>query len=86
MMNERNVDIATLSFEQALQELEALVRSLEEGKTTLDQTVETYERGVALKSHCESLLKAAKLRVEKITVGASPEGTLSAVSVSPSSL
>jgi exodeoxyribonuclease VII small subunit len=69
------IDISNLSFELALQELETLVRTLEEGRTTLDQTVATYERGIALKQHCDTLLKAAKLRVDQITL--SPEGEVS---------
>ena len=47
-------DIAKLSFEDALDELQALVRTLEKGESKLDQAVQSYERGVALKRHCEN--------------------------------
>ncbi len=59
-----------LSFEQALKELESIVQELEAGKVDLEKSIERYERGEALKSHCERLLKAAEGRVEKIRLGA----------------
>ena len=62
-------DIATLSFEAALQELERIVAELESGKAELERSIQVYERGAALKAHCETKLKAAQLRVEKIIVG-----------------
>jgi len=58
-----------LSFEQALKELESIVQELEAGKVDLEKSIERYERGEALKSHCERLLKAAEGRVEKIRLG-----------------
>lgn len=64
-----NADIAGLSFEQALKELEEIVAELESGQAPLDQSITRYERGAALKAHCESKLQAARLRVEKIVVG-----------------
>ena len=64
-------DITTLSFEQALAELERIVAQLESGQAPLEQSIEMYERGAALKAHCEKRLEAARLRVEKIAVGAS---------------
>jgi len=64
----------TLSFEDALQELEAIVRRLEEGKTTLEDAIKAYERGSALRTHCEKKLQNARLRVEQIVVG--ENGTL----------
>ena len=64
------VDIKTLSFEQALGELEKIVAELESGQAPLERSIEMYERGALLKAHCESRLKAAQLRVEKIVVGA----------------
>jgi len=64
-------DITTLSFEQALAELERIVAQLESGQAPLEQSIEMYERGAALKAHCEKRLEAARLRVEKIVVGAS---------------
>ncbi|MDI9634566.1 exodeoxyribonuclease VII small subunit [Kamptonema cortianum] len=57
-----------MSFEQALQELETIVRRLEEGKTNLDEAISAYERGAALRAHCEKKLKDARLRVEQILV------------------
>jgi len=63
-------DIAALSFEQALAELEKIVAELESGQAPLERSIEMYERGALLKAHCETRLKAAQLRVEKIVVGA----------------
>lgn len=63
-------DIASLSFEQALAELEQIVARLESGQAPLDDSIRLYERGAALKAHCEQRLEAARLRVEKIVVGA----------------
>jgi exodeoxyribonuclease VII small subunit len=65
-------DIAAMSFEQALAELEAIVNKLESGQAALEQSIEMYERGALLKAHCEAKLEAARLRVEKIVVG--PQG------------
>jgi exodeoxyribonuclease VII small subunit len=65
-------DIASLPFEKALEELEAIVRQLEGGKVPLEDSIAIYERGEALKSHCEALLKRAEARIEKITLG--PDG------------
>ncbi len=58
--------IATMTFEQALQELEVLVRRLEEGRLPLEEAISSYEKGVALKSHCQAKLQAAKLKVDQI--------------------
>jgi exodeoxyribonuclease VII small subunit len=63
-------DIAALSFEQALAELEKIVAELESGQAPLERSIEVYGRGAALKAHCEAKLEAARLRVEKIVVGA----------------
>ena len=63
-------DIAALSFEQALAELEKIVAELESGQAPLERSIEVYERGAALTAHCEAKLEAARLRVEKIVVGA----------------
>ncbi len=69
--------IESLNFEQALAELEKIVTSLEQGNVALEQSIETYERGEALKKHCQTLLKAAEDRVEKIRLTADglPNGT-----------
>lgn len=69
------LDIAALSFEQALAQLEKIVAELESGQAPLEQSIEMYERGAALKAHCEKRLESARLRVEKIVVG--PEGVAS---------
>jgi exodeoxyribonuclease VII small subunit len=63
-------EIETLSFEQALAELEQIVARLESGQAPLEDSIRLYERGAALKAHCEKRLEAARLRVEKIVVGA----------------
>jgi exodeoxyribonuclease VII small subunit len=63
-------EIESLSFEQALAELEQIVARLESGQAPLEDSIRLYERGAALKSHCEARLEAARLRVEKIVVGA----------------
>jgi exodeoxyribonuclease VII small subunit len=67
-------DIASLSFEAALAELEKIVQDLESGQTDLERSIEMYERGAQLKAHCEKRLEAARLRVEKIVMepGAEP--------------
>lgn len=59
-----------LSFEEALSELEKIVRSLESGTGDLQASIGAYERGVALKKHCEAKLKEAQMKIEKITVSA----------------
>jgi exodeoxyribonuclease VII small subunit len=64
-------DIAKLPFEQALAELEEIVKALERGDVPLEKSISLYERGDALKKHCDQLLKAAETRVEKITTDAS---------------
>jgi exodeoxyribonuclease VII small subunit len=66
-------DVSTLSFETALAELESIVEKLESGKVDLEQSISIYERGEALKKHCEKLLKDAEARIEKITLR--PDGT-----------
>ncbi len=62
-------DVSALSFEQALAQLEQIVAQLESGQTELERSIDLYERGARLKAHCESRLRAAQLRVERITVG-----------------
>jgi exodeoxyribonuclease VII small subunit len=62
-------DITKLTFERAIEELETIVKRLEEGKVPLEESVAIYERGEALKRRCEELLKAAEARVDKITTG-----------------
>ena len=67
-------NLENLSFEDALQQLETLVRDLEGGRIKLEEAVETYEKAVALKKFCEEKLKAAQLKIEKIET--SPDGEL----------
>ena len=61
-------DVKDMSFEVALVELEGIVKKLESGQAPLAESIAIYERGEALKSHCETLLKAAEARIEKITL------------------
>jgi len=72
-----NTDVAQLSFERAIDELESIVKRLEEGKVPLEESVAIYERGEALKRRCEDLLRQAEARVQKITLDATgnPTGT-----------
>jgi len=63
-------DIAKMSFEQALEALEDIVRELEDGAGELDASIKAYERGAKLKQHCEAKLKEAQARVEKVVLGA----------------
>jgi exodeoxyribonuclease VII small subunit len=65
------VDVKKLSFERAIEELETIVKRLEDGKVPLEESVAIYERGEALKRRCEELLRQAEARVEKITTDAS---------------
>ncbi len=76
-MSKENSDIKDMSFEQALEQLEAIVESLEQGDVPLDQSIAQYERGEALRNHCRKLLSAAEDRVEKIRLNAAgkPEGS-----------
>jgi exodeoxyribonuclease VII small subunit len=69
-------DIAALSFEDALAELERIVRQLEEGRGKLDDAISSYERGTALKRHCEAKLRDAQAKIDRITVSA--DGTIGA--------
>jgi len=64
--NTQSLDVAAMSFEEALAELEQIVKRLEEGKGKLDEAVDSYERGARLKKHCEDKLNEAQGRVDKI--------------------
>ncbi|CCB66172.1 MULTISPECIES: exodeoxyribonuclease VII small subunit [unclassified Hyphomicrobium] len=70
-------DIKEMTFERALKELEVIVGKLERGDVELEESIEIYERGEALRDHCDRLLKAAEAKVEKLTLGAdgTPSGT-----------
>ncbi|MFP4517886.1 MAG: exodeoxyribonuclease VII small subunit [Oceanicaulis sp.] len=73
MADTASSDIASMSFEAALAELEGIVSQLERGEVELEKSIAMYERGAALKAHCEARLKEAQLKVDKIVVGASGE-------------
>jgi exodeoxyribonuclease VII small subunit len=68
-------DLSALPFEKALAELEEIVRRLERGDVPLEDSIAIYERGEALKKHCEALLKRAEARIEKITIGRDGQAT-----------
>ena len=70
-------EISALPFEAAMKELEEIVDRLEKGNVPLEESIAIYERGEALKKHCDDLLKRAEARIEKITFGADgkPKGT-----------
>ena len=75
MSDKKHDDISAMSFEQALQELEAIVGGLEQGNVPLDQSISQYERGEALRGHCQKLLKSAEAKVEKIKAGKNGKAT-----------
>ena len=62
-----------LSFEEAITQLETIVRELESGRTKLDDAVNAYEKAIKLKQLCESKLKPAQLKIEKLEITASDE-------------
>lgn len=66
---ESSKDVELLSFEDALAELERIVRQLEEGTGQLEDCISAYERGIALQRHCDAKLQQAQSRVEKIVIG-----------------
>jgi len=75
--NPSHKDIPQLSFEKALTELEGIVGKLERGDVELEESIVMYERGEALKAHCNQLLAQAEAKVEKITTDTTgrPSGT-----------
>ncbi|MEX0408965.1 exodeoxyribonuclease VII small subunit [Aquibium sp. LZ166] len=77
MPEQANEDVRAMSFEQALEALERIVDDLEKGDVPLEKSIAIYERGEALKRHCEQLLKAAEAKVEKIRLSrdGQPVGT-----------
>jgi exodeoxyribonuclease VII small subunit len=76
-----SADITAMSFEDALAELEGIVRRLEGGQVKLDDAIQSYERGAQLKRHCEKKLNEAQQRVDRIVIA--PDG---AVTVEPAKL
>lgn len=77
MMTDPSDTLSSLSFEDALRELETLVARLESGDAALDESIRLYTRGEALRAHCEARLKDAQMRIEKITLSGDgvPTGT-----------
>lgn len=77
-MAEEQSQISEMSFEQALRELEGVVRKLESGDVPLDDSITLYERGEELRKACQARLDAAQARIEKIVAGADgkPSGTV----------
>jgi exodeoxyribonuclease VII small subunit len=76
-----SASIKTLSFEQALGELETIVRQLESGSAPLAESISAYERGTDLKKHCESKLKEAQEKIEKISLN--PDGSIKTEPLDP---
>ena len=78
MMSDQPDDIGQLSFEAALRRLEEIVRKLESGEASLDESIELYGEGDRLRQQCESRLQAAQARIEKIQIGrdGQPSGTV----------
>lgn len=77
IMADSKIALDKLSFEAAMAELEGIVRDLETGKTSLEDSITNYERGIALKNHCENKLREAQSRIDKIVV--KPDGSVSTV-------
>ena len=67
-MEDGPTDIAAMTFEDAMAELERIVQHLEQGRTPLEEAIAAYERGAALRRHCEDKLRQAQARIEKITL------------------
>ena len=78
MADATHADIAKMTFEVALKELEDIVEKLEGGRIELEESIRIYERGELLKAHCEAKLKDAEARIERITLKAdgTPAGTV----------
>ncbi|MCJ1959761.1 MULTISPECIES: exodeoxyribonuclease VII small subunit [Novosphingobium] len=71
-MDAQTPELDTLSFEDALRELETIVRQLESGEVPLEDSISLYEKGEKLRQHCQKRLDAAQARIEKIVTG--PDG------------
>ena len=76
-MSATDQKLETLRFEDGLSELETILRDLESGNAPLDNAIQSFERGMALKKHCESKLREAQSKIEKITI--QDDGTAKAV-------
>ena len=81
IMAERINSPESLSFETAMAELETIVKNLETGKTSLEDSINAYERGMALKTHCETKLREAQSRIDKIVI--KPDGSVSTTPLDP---
>jgi exodeoxyribonuclease VII small subunit len=68
-------EIKALTFEEALKQLEEIVQKLEKGQVDLEDSIKIYERGTALKAHCEAKLRSAEARIEKIVITPSGKAT-----------
>lgn len=66
--------VETLSFEEAMRELETVVDQLERGDAALEAAIALYDRGAQLKKHCETRLSEAQLKVDQIAAGSGPDG------------
>ena len=75
MADTPHTDVKKMPFERAIEELESIVKRLEEGKVPLEELVAIYERGEVLKKRCEELLRLAEARVEKITLDSAGKST-----------
>ena len=77
IMSEPKTDNEELNFEDALKRLEEIVRKLESGDVPLDQSIDLYEQGEALRATCQARLEAAQAKIEKITLdrNGQPSGT-----------
>ena len=75
MADAKEKAVDKMTFEEALTELEGIVRQLEAGEVELEKSIAIYERGAALKAHCDSRLKSAELKVEQIVQGAGGPAT-----------
>jgi exodeoxyribonuclease VII small subunit len=75
MAETTHADVRKLTFERAIEELETIVKRLEDGKVPLEESVAIYERGEALKRRCDELLRQAEARVDKITTDANGQAT-----------
>lgn len=75
MADSKSKPVDKMSFEEALAELEVIVRQLEAGDVELEKSIAIYERGAALKAHCDARLKSAELKVEQIVQGANGPAT-----------
>lgn len=75
MSDAKSKPVDKMSFEEALAELEGIVRQLEAGEVELEKSIAIYERGAALKAHCDARLKSAELKVEQIVQGAGGPST-----------